>query len=181
MPSSSVEEALSAADIRSSLCFAFDFELLAEPHPPRGFSVDGCECRVVAVDATGGAYVECRAAQTWYAYVDPRGLAGPVARGFAELVRLVIELPHWREVIAATTSDELAALRDAAAREEQAMREDLPFFEAARADLLASLPLPAMPDPVAYLHEHAVRSDATPRVLAADGAPCEPLLGSRLG
>lgn len=176
-------EAIATPGIKDALSFAFDFELLVEPIGPRSFAIDAVDCLVIAVDATGGSYAECSDSangkgRSIYLYVDGRGRAGVLAEDFPTLLRLVVDLPQWREVLDYSSFGNLEQMRLAARLMEEDLRDDLPFFEEARGDILASLNLPDLPDPVAHLHRFAV-GHPRPKVMAFDGSLCDDLAGRR--
>jgi len=160
--------------------YSFDFEVLAEPLAPEtfgspsrwlpAFRVVDADWIAIGRDAMGGVFVLCELAlaRQCCLHVDTQGHAVVMGRTLREAVTLIVLLPYWRELLTASAGDLTTMHRVAAAQEEEIALE-FPQIPAARADLLTSVQLDRVIDPVARLHELAVRAPSPVTVMSPHG------------
>lgn len=168
-------------DALSVLAYSFDFELLRSPQTPDRYSVAGRQTQAHACDATEGQYASCKGSPDpvpLWIYVGTDGRAGVIALSFAELVGLVVALPYWHDILRFSARGNLDEMWRAAAMLERDTLEDFPDLPAARTYLTTGLQLPALSDPVAALHQHAVASEFNLRVTSNDGSRLSSLVGA---
>lgn len=167
-------------EVREVLMYSFDFELLAEPlHPDTfrspsrwlpAFHVVDADWVAVGRDAIGGVFVLCELPQSRQCclHVDTQGHAVVVGRTLCEAVTLIVFLPYWRELLTGSAGD-LTTMHHVAAAQEAEIALDFPQIPAARVELLNSIPLERLVDPVARLHEVAVRVPPPVAVMSPHG------------
>jgi hypothetical protein len=167
-------------EVREVLMYSFDLEVLAEPLTPEifrspsrwlpAFSVVDADWVAVARDAIGGVFVLCErdAGLQCCLHVDTQGHAVMVGHSLGEAVTLIILLPYWRELLTASAGD-LTTMQRVADEQEQTVALDFPAIPAARADLLTTLRLERWTNPVARLHELAVRAPTPVSVMSPHG------------
>ncbi|MGC4094426.1 MAG: hypothetical protein QM756_42245 [Polyangiaceae bacterium] len=159
-------------EVRDVLTFSFDFELLEEPIASEeyatpspwvpAFRVPNASAQIVGRDATGGVYVSCLlpGPRQTYLHIDTQGHAALLGSDLEHALALLIALPYWHQLLLEAPSEDLEALRDLAAHLEREVCDDLPDLQAARAYLHDFLQLPALSDPVKYLHALSVEREA---------------------
>ena len=167
-------------EVREVLMYSFDFEVLAEPLDPEtfgspsrwlpAFRVVDADWVAIGRDAMGGVFVLCELAKGRQCclHVDTQGHAVVVGRTLHEAVTLIVLLPYWRELLTASAGD-LTTMHRVAAAQEQEIALDFPQIPAARADLVTSVQLERVVDPVARLHEVAVRVPPPVAVMSPHG------------
>jgi len=173
-------------EAREVLMYSFDFEVLVEPLSPDtfrapsrwlpAFLVVDADWVAIARDAMGGVFVLCELTQSLQGpqglqcclHVDTQGHAVPVGRTLREAVTLIVLLPYWRELLTASAGD-LTTMHRVAAEQEAEIALDFPQIPAARADLLTSVQLDRVVDPVARLHEVAVKGPPPVAVMSPHG------------
>lgn len=167
-------------EVREILMYSFDFEVLAEPLTPErfeapsrwlpAFRVLDADWVAIGRDAMGGVFVLCEmtAGSQCCLHVDPQGHIAVVGRTLHEAVTLIVLLPYWRELLTASAGD-LTTMQRVAAAQEQEIAREFPQIPAARADLVASVRLERVVDPVARLHEVAVRQPPPVSVMSPHG------------
>ena len=140
------------------LMYTFDFEPLAAMEPARGLTVHRAESRVFACDATGGQYVLCRAAaaRSYVVHLEARGVLRVLGTNLPEAVRLLVELPYFRELLALAGARGLEAMREEALRLEREVSEDILSLPDARRFIASELGLPELSDPIAHLYRLGV-------------------------
>lgn len=167
-------------EARDILAYSFDFEVLAEPLAPDtfrsparwlpAFCVVDADWVAIARDAIGGVFVLCEQTQGHQCclHIDTQGHAVVVGRTLREAVTLIVLLPYWRELLTESAGD-LTTMHRVAAVQEEEIAIEFPQIPAARADLLSSVDLDRVVDPVARLHEVAVRVPAPVSVMSPHG------------
>jgi hypothetical protein len=171
--------------VREVLVYSFDFELLPTPRPVTDLELDGHDCYEVARTALGGRYIHCsphpqpqtaKPGGSFWMYAGPDGRAGIVARSEEQLLRLVVTLPYWLEVLDQAGENSLDALRRAATTVEHDVLNDMPDLLDVRDQLLKDLGL-RHADALEGLLQ-ACCSFAAARPRTAQGDSFAPLLGS---
>lgn len=167
-------------EAREVLMYSFDFEVLAEPLDPEAFvspsrwlpafQVVDADWVGIGRDAMGGVFALCELAEGRQCclHVDTQGHAVVVGRTLHEAVTLIVLLPYWRELLMASAGD-LMTMHRVAAEQEQEIVLDFPQIPAARADLVTSVRLERLVDPVDRLHEVAVRVPPPVSVMSPHG------------
>jgi hypothetical protein len=149
-------------DVVDELSWTFDFVAELQPRDPPCFSVDGgTKFRLIGRDGAGGQFAEL--ADGAILYASSEGQAGIIASGFEEFIRLLIALPHWRDVLKFSAGGQLDQMRRAAtALESSGLGEEEELAEA-RALLKAVLSLTDPDDPVGTLHRAVSAAGVTIR------------------
>ena len=167
-------------EVREILMYSFDFEVLAEPLTPEWFEVPtrwlpalrvlDADWVAVGRDAMAGVFVLCEMTSGGQCclHVDAQGHVAVVGRTLHEAVTLIVLLPYWRELLTASAGD-LTTMQRVAAVQEQEIAREFPQIPAARADLVASVRLERVVDPVARLYEVAVRQRPPVSVMSPHG------------
>ncbi len=141
------------------LMYTFDFEPLASVQRTAGISVPGADCRVFACDATGGQYVSCQLPGEQYVlHVEDRGVYRVLATSVPRALRMIVELPYFRELLAEAAHGGLSRMRVTARRLEQEVLDDIGALPEARAFIVRELELPELDDPVQELYRLGLAS-----------------------
>ncbi|WP_242547125.1 hypothetical protein [Amycolatopsis sp. MtRt-6] len=115
--------------------FDFDIARLDPVEPVRPAS--GGELRAIAGDASGGTFFVCDDGPVLYA--SSEGGAGIIATDVAGLLRLIVGVPTWQDVVPAAPG--LDAMRDAFGSSYAEMSSYEPRIDEARAEITAELEL----------------------------------------
>jgi hypothetical protein len=151
--------------------FDFDVSRLDPVEPVRLAS--GGELRVVAGDASGGSFFVCDGGPVLYA--DSEGSAGIVAADLDGVVRLVVGVPTWHDVVSdAPDTDAMRASFESSYAE---MREYEPGIDELRAEAAAELGLGqvAVDELLGSLSRCLTELSPRYRLLNEDGDAYEPL------
>ncbi|WP_342114003.1 hypothetical protein [Pseudoduganella sp. OTU4001] len=100
-------------------------------------------------------------------YATSEGQAGCLAAHLTELLGMMMAVPYWQDLLKFSGGGNLAEMRKAAEFMEREYVLDFPDLPAAKKRIMATLPIPAIPDPIQLLHERVSATDCS--VVADDG------------
>jgi hypothetical protein len=123
--------------VAALLADVFDFDIARlDPVEPVRLASDG-ELRVVAGDASGGTFFVCDGGPVLYA--GSEGSAGIVATGLDAVVRLVVGVPTWHDVV--PDAPDVQAMRASFESSYAEMQEYEPRIDELRSEVIAELEL----------------------------------------
>jgi hypothetical protein len=173
-------ELKASAQVIDDLAWPYDFDLHRADADASWITLTpSVTFHVLAGDGTGGvflAYGEGSPDHLPVLHATSEGQAGKIANNLGEAVALHLQLPYWRDVLKFSGNGDLAQMRRAAPLLETDYMEDMPELPDAKARLLRALRVPALDDPIAYLHQRIRETDCT--LVASDGWVWESLFNS---
>ena len=155
------------------LADVFDFDVSRlEPVEPVRLASDG-ELRAVAGDASGGTFFRCADGPVLYA--SSEGTAGIVAEDLDAVIRLVVGIPTWQDVV--PDAPDLDAMRASFESSYAEMQEYEPEIDQLRSEAAAELGLGPVAVEELLVSLHRCLTELSPGyvLLNEDGGEYDPL------
>jgi hypothetical protein len=176
------------ADTRAADLLGWPFDIELDPalldDKPFFRLADGTPYELVAGDGAGNYYALLGAPGAEprpLLYVCHEGQAGVIGRSFEEAIRLIVDLPYWRDLVKFSGGGDLAEMRRAWEIFEREMPvyipEEEPGIDELRAEVREALSLTPLPDPVATLHANVTAYQSSVHVVNQEGEVFESLFG----
>ncbi len=133
--------------------YTFDFEPVRELRAPNGVRVAGATATVFGCDATGGEYLWAQSSvEAYVLHVETRGVSRVLATSLPAAIRMIVELPYFRELLVEAGGAGLSQMRSSAERLEREVVADIGAIPEARAFIVKELGLPEVEDPIGELY-----------------------------
>lgn len=175
-----LDEIASRPSVVELLDWPFDFQLDHQQEETDWIRLKpDTEFSVIATDGAGGVFLQIghgKPESCPLVYASSEGQCGRIAGSLTEWLVILVAIPYWRDVLKFSNGGQLDEMRRAASHLEQDFVADFEGIEDARAQVVDSLRLTVIGDPVKVLHDNVRATDCV--LITEEGQPWDPLFGN---